>query len=111
MKTVMKENRIEQIADVELATYKQNGWREIDPKTGKPIPKAGKPDTESQLRQQVADLTNDLKGYYEQNGKLKAENEALTASLDATNKELGEAKKELADALKSLKKQEKADSK
>lgn len=125
MKTVMKENRVEQIADVELEVYRQNGWREIDPKTGKPIPKAGKPDTENQLRKQIDDLTNDLKGYYNENAEvrahaeklaaerdaLKAENAALTADAHKCMEELADTRKQLAEALKSLKKQEKADSK
>ncbi len=118
MKTVMKENRVEQINDVELAAYQQNGWREIDPKTGTPLPKAGKPNSEAELRKQIADLMGDLKGFYEQNSMLASERDALkdkskalAAELDEAHKELGTVKKELADALKALKKQEKAESK
>ncbi|MEG2253613.1 MAG: hypothetical protein RSC98_11265, partial [Clostridia bacterium] len=110
MKTVMKENRVENINDVDLATYQQNNWREIDPKTGKPVPKVGKPSTESQLRQQLADLTSDLKGFYEQNAKLTADNAKLLAKLnverDAAKKELAQVNQELAEAMKSLQKQE-----
>ena len=37
MKTIQKENRVEQINDTDLPEAIKHGWREIDPTTGEPV--------------------------------------------------------------------------
>lgn len=82
MKTVQKENRVEQISDADLPEAVKRGWREIDPVTGMPVTTAERM-TQTQLAQE--------------NERLRKANAELQAQLESAEKPAEKPRRKAAD--------------
>ncbi|NLI20772.1 MAG: hypothetical protein GX418_04410 [Clostridiales bacterium] len=82
MKTVLKDNRVEQIDDAALPEAVKRGWREVDPISGLPITTVERA-AQNQLTQE--------------NERLRKANAELTSKLDAAEKAAEKTRRKAAD--------------